>query len=180
MYIYIYIYIYVYIRRRLAFCMFIHRGVPFLQLPSSMSIHGMPFLAGWHSFMALSRQMINPHTTGGWKNRPAAHRPQWSAQADGVMHCEYTYTSNAMCKSMHTHAHMASHLRQVSHRLAYGQAMIVDGTSTPGGQTIANIHTHAMQHANPCILIHSGHRTYDQCTAASYMYIHWYKAYTGG
>ena len=74
--------------------------------------------------------------------------------------------------SVHTHAHKASHLRQVSHRLAYGQALIVDGTSTPGGQTIANIHTQAMQHANPCILIHSGHRTYGKCTAASYMYIH--------
>ena len=90
------------------------------------------------------------------ENGPASHRPQWSAQADGVMHCEYPYTSDAMCKSMHTHAHRASHLRQVSHSLAYGQALIVDGTSTPGGQTIANIHTHAMQHANPCLLMHSG------------------------
>ena len=116
--------------------------------------------------------MINPHATGGWKNGPASHRPQWSAQADGAVHCEYPYTSDAMCKSMQTHAHMASHLRQVSHSLAYGQALIVDGTSTPGGQTIANIHTQAMQHANPCILIHSGHRTYGKCIAASYMYIH--------
>ena len=49
--------------------------------------------------------------------------------------------------SVHTHAHKASHLRQVSHSLAYGQALIVDGTSTPGGQTIANIHTPAMRHA---------------------------------
>ena len=55
--------------------------------------HAVP--RGRHSFIPIECHKINPrHTliTERMENGPATHRPQWSAQTDGVMHAVGTNT----------------------------------------------------------------------------------------